>query len=222
MQLSDNGLNLIKAFEGLRLDAYYDPGGTLTIGYGHTAGVQPGQHITPQDAADLLRQDLAWAEQCVDRYVTAPITQEQYDALVSLVFNIGCGAFMQSTLLRKLNAGDYESAAEQFGVWIKAGGKVLPGLVRRREDEEQLFRAGLPTREPIEPDDTPAEPEVTMDKLSKLSSRKLWATAVSGLLIAFNDKWALGLDDSTIWAIALLVGAYVVAQGWVDTKGGSK
>ena len=141
MQISKDGLDLIKQFEGLYLKAYRCPAGVPTIGYGYTAGVAMGQTITQQQADDYLRRDVRQFERAVARLVTVPLTQGQFDALVSFAFNLGEGALAQSTLLRLLNAGDYAGAAAQFDRWNKAGGRVLPGLVRRRAAERALFES---------------------------------------------------------------------------------
>ena len=141
MQISKAGLDLIKQFEGLYLKAYRCPAGVPTIGYGHTAGVAMGQTITQQQADDYLRRDVRQFERAVARLVSVPLTQGQFDALVSFAFNLGEGALAQSTLLRLLNAGDYAGAAAQFDRWNKAGGRVLPGLVRRRAAERALFES---------------------------------------------------------------------------------
>ena len=141
MQISKAGLDLIKQFEGLYLNAYRCPAGVPTIGYGHTAGVAMGQTITQQQADDYLRRDVRQFARAVARLVTVPLTQGQFDALVSFAFNLGEGALAQSTLLRLLNAGDYAGAAAQFDRWNKAGGRVLPGLVRRRAAERALFES---------------------------------------------------------------------------------
>ena len=141
MQISKAGLDLIKQFEGLYLNAYRCPAGVPTIGYGHAAGVAMGQTITQQQADDYLRRDVRQFERAVSRLVRVPLTQGQFDALVSFAFNLGEGALAQSTLLRLLNAGDYAGAAAQFDRWNKAGGCVLPGLVRRRAAERAMFEA---------------------------------------------------------------------------------
>lgn len=141
MKLSPAGLDLIKKAEGLRLKAYLCPAKVWTIGYGTTRGVKPGQTITEAKAAELLREDVREFEQAVSDAVTVPITQGQFDALVSLAYNIGAGAFRASTLLRLLNRGEYAKAAEQFDRWNRGGGRVLPGLVKRRAAERKLFEA---------------------------------------------------------------------------------
>jgi lysozyme len=137
---SDSGLKLTKGFEGLRLHAYQDLADIWTIGYGHTGPeVVPGMTITESEAEALLLADLADAVRCVNRVVTAPITQPQFDALVDFCFNAGRGSFLNSTLLRQVNLGDTQAAAAQFALWVHADGKVVPGLVRRRSAEAQLF-----------------------------------------------------------------------------------
>ncbi len=142
--LSANGLDLIKGFEGLRLGAYQDSAGVWTIGYGHTGNVQPGDRITQAEADALLQQDTAWAQQAVRDQVKVPLTQGQFDALTSFTFNLGAGALSRSTLLQKLNAGDYAGAQAEFGKWVNAGGQVLQGLVRRRAAEAELFGSQAP------------------------------------------------------------------------------
>ncbi|BEO35863.1 hypothetical protein SMQE32_48000 (plasmid) [Serratia marcescens] len=139
MKTGINGFNLIKEFEGLRLHTYKCPADRWTIGYGHTADVSANDVITEAQAISLLYQDVAESERAVNKYVHVPLTQNQFDALVSFVFNLGVGSFRTSTLLKKLNTGDYDDAAQEFGRWIHAGGKALPGLVRRREAERALF-----------------------------------------------------------------------------------
>ncbi|BEM56381.1 lysozyme [Serratia marcescens] len=139
MIIGTNGLNLIKHFEGLKLRAYQCSAHVWTIGYGHTADVSANDVITEEEALYFLHQDLAESERAVNQYVHAPLTQNQFDALVSFVFNLGVGNFRTSTLLKKLNAGDNDGVAQEFGRWIHAGGKALPGLVRRREAERALF-----------------------------------------------------------------------------------
>lgn len=139
MEISDRGLELIQEFEGCRLEAYRDAAGVWTIGYGHTRGVKSGDVITMERAGALLREDIAIAEADVARLVTAPLSQPQFDALVSLVYNVGAKRLASSTLLRRLNGGDIAAAAEEIIRWVHAGGVRLAGLVRRREAERALF-----------------------------------------------------------------------------------
>jgi len=139
MRTSENGLALIRQAEGLRLRAYKCPAGVWTIGYGTTAGVKEGLVITKERAEELLREDVKRFEDQVMRLVKVRLTQGQFDALVSFIYNLGAGNLSNSTLLRLLNAGDYKGAAAQFDRWTKAGGKELAGLVKRRAAERALF-----------------------------------------------------------------------------------
>lgn len=139
MEISEKGLDLIRHFEGLRLQAYQCPAGVWTVGYGHALGVVAGDEITVDEANDLLRQDIIVAVHAVRKYVTAPLSQGQFDAFTSFVFNLGEGNFRDSTLLKKFNAGDVEGTANEFLRWVKAGGKTTSGLLLRREAERSLF-----------------------------------------------------------------------------------
>lgn len=147
MQTSDKGIALIKQFEGCRLIAYPDPGtggAPWTIGYGWTQPVdgkpvRPGMTIDQATADRLLKTGLVSYENDVSRLVKVKLSQDQFDALVSFTYNLGSRSLSTSTLLSKLNAGDYAGAADEFPRWNKAGGKVLNGLTRRREAERALF-----------------------------------------------------------------------------------
>lgn len=139
-EYSSTGLALTRSFEGLRLEAYQDSAGIWTIGYGHTGPeVHRGQCISEQEAEALLRADLGAAVQCVRKATRVDLAQHQFDALVDFCYNAGRGSFLESTLLRCVNQGEFESAVAQFGLWVHAGGKVVPGLVRRRAAEAALF-----------------------------------------------------------------------------------
>lgn len=144
MKISKNGLELIKQFEGLRLKAYDDGVGVWTIGIGTTryngvTKVKRSDVITEEQAVAYLLYDVSRFESAVNRLVKVPVTQNQFDALVSFTYNLGEGSFSASTLLRKLNARDYAGAAKEFLRWDKAGGKVMKGLTRRRKAEHDLF-----------------------------------------------------------------------------------
>lgn len=140
MQTSINGIDLIKKYESFSRTAYYDAVGVLTIGYGHTEDVEQDDIMDKETAELVLRKDLKRFEDAVNQAVTQKINQNQFDAMVSLAYNIGDTAFRSSTLVRCLNAGKYGSAAEQFDVWVRGGGReILPGLVARRKEERELF-----------------------------------------------------------------------------------
>jgi lysozyme len=143
MILSENGLKLIESFEGCRLDAYLDQVGIPTIGYGRIYGVRMGDKCTQEQAEEWLSEDVKNSEDVVNDLVEVPLTQNQFDALVDFVYNLGSGNFEKSTLLRRLNKGDYQGASQQFEVWNRAGGFVRDGLTRRRLAEKKLFLGGM-------------------------------------------------------------------------------
>lgn len=144
MHVSPSGIDLICDFEGKRLVAYDDGVGVWTIGFGTTIypngiKVKKGDVCTEAQAKAYMAHDLKKFELAVSNVVTVPLSQNQFDALVSLAYNIGTNAFKNSTLVKKLNAGDIRGAANQFDVWVKAGGKRMQGLVNRRAKEKALF-----------------------------------------------------------------------------------
>jgi lysozyme len=140
MQASQTIIDMIKVFEGLRITPYDDGAGYMTIGYGHR--IKPGEAFTVIDKAAanrLLQQDVSNAAQVVSSLVSVPLTQNQFDAMVSFTFNLGGKNLSESTLLELINQGDYTCAANEFPKWIHAGGKVKSGLVNRRAKEQKLF-----------------------------------------------------------------------------------
>ena len=144
IKISSKGIDLICGFEGLEFQAYDDGIGVCTIGYGTTIypnghSVQYGDTCTTKQAKSYMLHDLSRFERAVNFAVKVPLNQNQFDALVSLTYNIGIGAFQNSTLLKLLNAEDYLGASNQFDVWIKAGGQTVQGLVNRRAVEKRLF-----------------------------------------------------------------------------------
>lgn len=142
MKIGTKGLNLIKNFEGFEAKAYVCPAGVLTIGYGTTRGVKKGQVINEAEAEALLKRDVASAESTVAKSVKVKLNQNQFDALVAFVYNVGSGNFSSSTLLKLLNVGKYDQVSAQMLRWNKANGKVLAGLTRRRKAEGNLFDYG--------------------------------------------------------------------------------
>jgi lysozyme len=142
MKISNRGLELIKKFEGLELKAYRCPAGVLTIGYGHTGmDVRTGMTITEAQATELLRKDVARFESAVDRYThDVTLRQNQFDALVSFAYNVGEQALWSSTLLKRVKANaDDPSIRTEFAKWVHGGGKVLPGLIKRRQLEANMY-----------------------------------------------------------------------------------
>jgi lysozyme len=143
--INDEGLKLVKSFEGCELKSYRCPAGVWTIGYGHTKNVSPNQTITQEQAEQLLHADMEECVSYIDELVQVPLTDNQFSALVSFVFNVGKGNLMSSTLLKKLNAGEYDAVPNELARWNKATDpntgvlKVLPGLVTRRAAEAKLW-----------------------------------------------------------------------------------
>lgn len=197
----------IKRHEGLRLEAYMPtPNDRPTIGWGHTKGVRMGDKITLEQAQAFFLEDIAWVGEAIDKLVKVPLGVNQTDALYSFIYNLGEGNFASSTLLRKLNAGDYEGAANEFPRWNKQAGKVLRGLVKRRAEEKELFLtpdAYRPASEsPVE------EPDVLKPMWS---SKEIIAglTAVLTGGAAFTPEIQAELIDLAKYAL-IAFGAFIV------------
>ncbi|WP_336278485.1 lysozyme [Bartonella sp. CB175] len=204
-KISKEGLALIKQWEGLRLHAYKDAAGVWTIGYGHTTQsgkpfVQEGMQITKSQAEVILQKDLAQFEKTVEHRVKQFLTNEQFAALVSFCYNVGTEAFCNSTLLKKLNEGDYESIPVELQKWTKAGGKRLQGLVYRRAAEAGLWTKGAyvsPNYQEVEVPKSPfAEAEVLAPIISSFSG-------LTGFFTGYGPiQWALAV----IMVLATIVG----------------
>lgn len=196
MKTNRAGLDLIKKWEGLRLTAYKCPAGVLTIGYGHTSAagapaVSKGMKITAEEASDILRRDLASYESAVEKALARSPNANQFSAMVSLCYNIGPGAFAKSSIVKRFNAGDIAGAADAILMWNKANGKVLQGLVNRREDERRLFL----TAEAVEP--VPPPPAHPVAPAPEKPAQP--APAQSGKGIA---AWVMGAAAALIAALA--------------------
>lgn len=142
--ISSVGYNMIKKWEGVKLEAYQDVAGIWTIGIGtikypNGVRVRKGDKITLEQALSYLKNDCLWVDRCLDNSIKVPVTQNQFDALASFVYNVGETAFKTSTLLTKLNNKEYGAAADEFLRWVNAGGKKQKGLENRRQDERKLF-----------------------------------------------------------------------------------
>jgi lysozyme len=140
MKTSKEGVSLLKKFEGCKLRTYLDAVDVPTIAYGRTKDVKIGDICTQQQAEDWLEEELVEYEGYVEKAVTVPLEQNQFDALVSWTYNLGPSNLTRSSMLRVLNASDYDNVPEQIMRWNKAGGRVLAGLVRRREAEAEMFK----------------------------------------------------------------------------------
>ena len=205
-QISPHGLEKLKQWEGLKTKAYKDAGGVWTIGYGHTAmagSPQPyqGQVITAAEAENILLKDLAQYEAAVENNVNVKLNDNQFAALVSFAFNVGIGAFKNSTLLKKLNQGDFNAVPTELMKWTKAGGKKLQGLVNRRRAEGYLWMEGaFVTSKDVVPE----------QKKENLFSRKETALSVGGMATGLTG-FATG-SGPVQWALAavLVIGAAFV------------
>jgi GH24 family phage-related lysozyme (muramidase) len=212
MKTGARGLSLIRQFEGLRLDAYQDSVGIWTIGYGHThqAGPpkpMPGLRITRPEADALLVRDLTSHEAVVQDALRREASQDQFDAMVSLCFNIGPGNFARSSLIRAFNDGDEKAAAEAFLAWTRAGSKVLPGLIRRREAEKRLFLSRGRT--------TSAKWAVAG------AGGTVGGTIAAGAAQSFASSLGFGLSSVLDWRGLLVIGllAGITAIGLLWTAG---
>lgn len=183
MRTSQAGQNLIKEFEGLRLNAYRCPAGVLTIGYGHTSAAGPPtvtstMKISQAEAEQMLANDLLRYEVAVEKAVIVPLTQNQFDALVSFAYNCGIGALQKSTLLKRLNRGEYDAVPAELMKWNKAGGKELAGLTRRRRAEAKMWR-GIDSRAPVPVEEARTAPDSPKPKKKITQSRE--ANAAAGI-----------------------------------------
>lgn len=203
-RINAEGLALIKRFEGLKTKAYICPAGVLTIGYGSTGPhVKRGTVITEAEAERLLVKDLARFEGAVDSGVKVPLTDGQFAALVSFAFNVGTGAFAKSTLLKRLNRGDYASVPNELNKWVHAGKKKLAGLVNRRAAEGGLWARGSFVSSNTEPAKPAAPAILTIDNAVKV------ATPAAALLQSFTAGPA-----QIILAAAFAIGALFLLWRW--------
>jgi lysozyme len=228
MHLTKEGLNLIKEFEGFRAKAYKCPAGVLTIFYGHTsmAGppkVTPGMTGTKAEGERVLLNDLKVYEAGVRSAINVDLTPNQYSACVSLCYNIGVGAFKRSSVARFCNKRQWRNAADAFALWNKAGGKVLPGLTRRRAAEAALFSKNGTAREPVRI--VPDEPK---GKPMAMSTTNIAAgvTATAGVTAAAKD---IVDNTSSIFSgsnmlimfliVVILAGsAWIIRERWLKSR----
>ncbi len=197
MHVSQAGLDLIKSFEGY-LDrmpdgscrAYLCPADVWTIGWGCTEGVSEGLVWTRQQAEEGLRRELIKHENAVKKLVTVDLNQNEFDALVSFTYNVGAGALSQSTLLRCLNAGDRAGAARAFNLWNRGGGKVLPGLVKRRAREALLFET------PVDPPQKPEMPQKVEASPGPVSEASRKSMTIFGSLVALFGSCVQYLESA--------------------------
>ncbi len=210
MNVTDEGLALIRRAEGLRLRSYRDAVGVWTIGYGHTSAagepiVKPDQDITEADANAILRRDVEKFAAGVRKAVLREINDQQFSALVSFAYNVGLGAFKSSSVLKAVNAEEFGAVPQRLQLWVKAGGRTLPGLVKRRAAEAALFlkRGGDDTVQgPVEP--TRGKPA--------MKSTTVWAAALATLVVTLNELARLLGYGVIGLAVA---GAVALAAWWI-------
>ena len=140
MKISEDGLELIKKFEGCETTAYQDSVGVWTIGFGHTKGVEEGQTCSTEDAESMLANEMDEYEGYINNMVKVDLQQHEFDALVAWVYNLGPTNLGESTMLKVLNGGQFDRVPEEMNRWTRAGGKILEGLVRRRQAESLMFQ----------------------------------------------------------------------------------
>lgn len=172
MEISGRGRQFIREREGLRLKAYRDGGDVWTIGYGHTKEVRAGDNISFDKAEVFFEEDIDKAISVIEKYVEVELSQNQFDALTSFIFNVGGTAFAHSTMLKKLNTGDFSGAAEQFDRWVYDNKKKIEGLVARRKLEKALFLL------PVE------EKKIIISK-----SQPSWISSFVGAILSFFRRW---------------------------------
>jgi lysozyme len=200
-KISAQGYELIQQFEGLRTRSYRDSIGVWTIGYGHTTAAGPpsvtsGMQITEAEAQDILRRDVAMFEKGVARLVTVPLTNDQFSALVSFAYNVGLGNFERSSVLKSANAKDFDSVPRRLSLWTKAGGRILPGLIRRRAAEAALFASGN--------DGLQGRPDRQATGKSPMQSRTILAALIAAVAAVLHGVITLS-EAALPWLLLALI-----------------
>ncbi len=234
MKTSNRGLSLIVQFEGFRPDAYLDPVGIPTIGFGFIRGVKMGDKMTLAEARDRLKHEIVEYEQGVLAACTRKPNQNQFDAFVCFAFNVGVAGFRKSSVLKAHNRGDYQAAARAFGLWNKAGGKVFTGLTRRRAAESALYLEPVDIELADEPEPMPQAVEPERPMTASTINRASVAAGTTATLAAASEalqtvqgvRYGLaGLEDWLVPGLLVVVVAlcgYIVwervnarRQGWM-------
>lgn len=218
MKTSPRGINLIKEFEGFRAEAYKPiPSDPWTIGYGTIRGVKPGDVMTRAEAERRLRHELVEYERAVERATGGNATQPQFDALVSFAYNVGVKGMAGSTVIKRHNAGDHQAAARAFGLWNKAGGKVWPGLTRRRAAEAALYLTPDPASQPVEnikyamPAEVEPERSLAQSEISRASFVTGGTAAVATVAEVTRSVADIkyGMDSLMDWIVPVLLAVVV-------------
>ena len=218
MKTSPRGINLIKEFEGFRAEAYKPiPSDPWTIGYGTIRGVKPGDVITRAEAERRLRHELVEYERAVERATGGNATQPQFDAMVSFAYNVGVKGMAGSTVIKRHNSGDHQAAARAFGLWNKAGGKVWPGLTRRRAAEAALYLTPDPASQPVEnikyamPAEVEPERSLAQSEISRASVVTGGTAAVATVAEVTRSVADIkyGMDSLMDWIVPVLLAVVV-------------
>lgn len=229
MKTSKHGIELLINFEGYRGDAYLDPIGIPTIGFGFVEGVKMGDKMTLAEAKERLKTELVKYERGVLSAMTLSPTQSQFDACVVFAFNVGVAGFKRSSVLKAHNRGDFQAAARAFALWNKAGGKTWPGLTRRRAAEAAMYLSGQPEDEPEPmPQRIDEERPLTASSINRAGVVAGGSTAIVAASETVNSINYLkrGVDDLQDWLVPILLivavsaVGYIVYQRWVQRKDG--
>lgn len=236
MKTSERGIKLITQFEGFRAQAYRDVVNVWSIGYGFTKGVKEGDTITRSEAATRLKRELVEYEDGVLAACTRKPNQNQFDAFVCFAFNVGVAGFQRSSVLKAHNRGDDQAAARAFGLWNKAGGKVWPGLTRRRAAEAALYLEPVPGAMPVDPEAPAQEMPQAVDPERPMTASTInRAGVVAGgtaavATVAETVQTVNGLKDGVeslgSWLVPVLLVAvvglcgYIVWERWKQRQGG--
>lgn len=216
-RISKEGLDLLKKGEGLRLHSYQDIGGMWTIGYGHTnsAGqydVSPDMEISEEDANRFLLTDLSMYEECVDQYVKVPLTDNQFSALVSFCYNVGTRNFIKSTLLKRLNKGQYDAVPNELKRWNKVKGKASKGLSNRRKMEIDLWGENTERTSQIVQDDKKTKNVLNMDILTSVMG------SLSGLGGVLSGNGVVQYAFAAIMVFTAVMAVIIIYKRMEGTK----
>jgi len=224
MKINQAGLTLIKNFEGFRSNAYRDAVGIWTIGYGHTsmAGsprVFKGQKISRQQGEDILARDVERFSQGIRPLIKVGLNENQFSALVSFAYNVGVGGFRRSSVLQRVNAGRFDAVPHRLSLWVKAGGRTLRGLVRRRAAEGELFLAGdhAPTQKP----QSPVEPVPGKPAYKSTTNLAAILSAIAGLISSLKAGFG---DHASVYFFAVLAitidaaSLTIIRERWIKMR----
>ncbi len=216
MENDDGALEIIRRFEGLRLDAYRDAGGVWTIGYGHTDAAAPprvtqGMHISAEEADRILAADVRRVRSAIDTLITRPLTPGQRAALTSFAYNVGVENFRRSSVLTAVNAGEFDKVPHRLALWVKAKGRTVPGLIRRRAEEGALFAKDSQPPAPDAPG-RPVEPRPGKPLTRSTTGLAAMLSALAGI---FSAVGAAANASGGHFALGVTLLVIVFATVWI-------